>query len=375
MARKLRIGLVGAGWAVRGMLPGWRAVADDAEVVAICTTRADTAQAAAERYAIPRSYAGFRAMLSEADLDVVSMGAPPPARYEMTLAALAAGKHVFTCVPFATSAARAREMRDAQEAAGLIGWTDAYFLHAPAFAYLSDLIASGALGELFAVNVDFSMPLFNRMSADYPYRWTGYAKNGASVLRNNGAHAFHTVVGLFGEVDAVAAQIALSVKEWRFEDGSSQTPEAPDTATVMFKLRNGAMGSMHLGRAVPSGPGFRLEAYGSHGRVRAETWHYPYDHSTTLSFAAPIRVGESNSERILPIPQSYFTPIAASDHPLSITMGRLCSHAIEAIRGGAPVQPDFRRSTRVLEIVEAAEQAAAEQVWISTRSDQVKAHA
>jgi predicted dehydrogenase len=246
---------------------------------------------------------------------------------------------------------------------------DAYFLATPAFAYLKDLTEAGELGELFAVNIDFSMPLFNRMMSSYPYRWTGYAASGASILRNNGAHALNTILGLFGEVQAVVAQTALSVKQWNFEDGGSQIPEVPDTATLMFKLKNGAVGSMHLGRAVPSGAGFRLEAYGSKARIRAESWHYPHDRTTKLSIATPIRIYEETSERVLETPAAYFSaPGASCEHPLSITMGRMCAAFLRARQGDGEVEPDFARGLAIQQIVEAAEASERTQAWVEVET-------
>lgn len=362
---KVGVGLVGAGWAVRGMLPGWRAVSDRAEVVAICTTSKATAEAAAAQHGIPRAYASFSEMLEDPDIDIVSMGTPPKTRYDMTLACFDRGRDVFSCIPFAPSITHARALLEAQKRSGRIGMLDAYFLSTPAFRYLKDLIGRGILGDLFAVNIDFSMPLFNKMSSTYPYRWTGYAANGASILRNNAAHAFNVVLGLFGGIDEVIARTALSVKTWVFEDGGSQVPEVPDTATIMMKLSNGALGVMHLGRAVPSGAGFRLEAYGSKARIRAESWHYPHDRTTKLSIATPIRIYEASSERVLETPGEYFhgASDAPQDHPLSITMGRMCAAMLRARDGGEGVEPDFERGLRIQEIVEAAETSERTRSW------------
>lgn len=364
---RLGVGIVGTNWAMRGHLPGWTMLPEDCEPLAICTTRLETAAAAARASGLPRAYAGFDAMLADPDITIVSLGAPPPARTEMTLKAIAAGKHVFSCIPFGVTPAEAHAMADAARTAGTVGAIDAYFLWTPAYAFLKDLIDDGFLGELYAVNVDFSMSQAVMPPLDYSYRWTGFAKNGTGVLPNSCSHVFHSLLHLFGPIVEVIGESRICNRLWTFEDGTTQAPEVADTAAVLARFANGALATIHAGRAVPTGTGLVITAYGSKGRLTARSPVYPLDTNVSILAARPARLFEGHEEA-LTIPERYFVvpggrPSRAGDAPVSISLGRLFANMIRAIRLGGSVTPDFARGALVQEIVAAVERSQVERRW------------
>lgn len=364
---KIGIGLVGANWAARGHLPGWRMLPGRCEPLAICTTRQETADAAAQRLGIKRAYAGIDAMLADPDIHIVSLGGPPPARQTMTLAALAAGRHVFSCIPFALTAADAQGMAQAQRAAGRVGALDAYFCWTPAYSFLKDLIDDGFLGDLYAVNIDFSMSQAVMPPSDYAYRWTGYAANGTGVLPNSCSHVFHTLLHLFGPVTEVVGESRISNRLWTFEDGSTQAPEVADTAVILARLANGALVNIHAGRAVPTGTGFWLRAYGAKGQLSARSTAYPLDRNTVLTAARPAKLFAGHEEELV-IPGRYFTvpggrAPSTNEASAAISLGRLYATMLDAVETGTDAHPSFARGAHVQGIVEAIERSQRERCW------------
>lgn len=95
---KLRVGLVGAGFAANFHMHSLRGVrAADIEVTAVASRRAESCAAFAQKWGL-RPCAGLREMLPHVDvLDVVS---PPAAHDEAIAAATAAGKHLIVEKPF-----------------------------------------------------------------------------------------------------------------------------------------------------------------------------------------------------------------------------------------------------------------------------------
>ena len=67
MADKIRLGLIGASvrgtWSSRSHLPALRASAD-VELTAVCTTRADSAEAARQAYGARLAFADYREMIA-----------------------------------------------------------------------------------------------------------------------------------------------------------------------------------------------------------------------------------------------------------------------------------------------------------------------
>ncbi|MDT0631802.1 Gfo/Idh/MocA family oxidoreductase [Rubrivirga sp. S365] len=143
----VRIGHVGVGrWGLNllrntAALPG-------AEVVAVCDRR-DPALAAAARLAPgARAVRDVDALLADAAVEAVVVAVETPLHYEVALAALEAGKHVFVEKPLAQTAAEAeRLVREARER-GLRLMVGHLLRYHPAFRHVERLAADGALGEI-----------------------------------------------------------------------------------------------------------------------------------------------------------------------------------------------------------------------------------
>ena len=106
MTRKLKVAVTGAGlnmspdgregWAVRAHMPALKALPDLYEVLAVCTTRMETAQASARHFGVPHAFDSVERMLAELpEIDIVCVSARPVHHFRITDAALRAGKHVY----------------------------------------------------------------------------------------------------------------------------------------------------------------------------------------------------------------------------------------------------------------------------------------
>jgi predicted dehydrogenase len=151
-ARKVRVGVLGAGaWARGAHLPGY-ARDPRCEVVAIADPQLDLARAAAAEFGIPSVSASHLDVIGRDDVDVVDVCTPSHTHFELAWAALEAGKHVLCEKPVAydfrdtlRAAARAREK-------GLktkLGFT---FRYSPAMRYMKELIDEGFVGTPFIFN-------------------------------------------------------------------------------------------------------------------------------------------------------------------------------------------------------------------------------
>ena len=98
MADKIRLGLIGASvsgtWSSRSHLPAVRASAE-VELTAVCTTRADSAEAARQAYGARLAFDDYRKMVASPEIDAVAVVVRVPSHYAPTKAALDAGKHVY----------------------------------------------------------------------------------------------------------------------------------------------------------------------------------------------------------------------------------------------------------------------------------------
>src|ERR1044071_2667642 len=156
MADKIRLGLIGASvrgtWSSRSHLPALRASAD-MELTAVCTTRADSAEAARQAYGARLAFDDWRKMVASPEIDAVAVVVRVPSHYPPTKAALETGKHVYCEWPLGRTTAEAVELVALAEAKGLVTAVGLRARLNPAVMYMKELVAGGYVGEVMAVRV------------------------------------------------------------------------------------------------------------------------------------------------------------------------------------------------------------------------------
>jgi predicted dehydrogenase len=194
----LGVGLVGCGNVSRQYLPNGPRL-EGLRYVACADVDAAAAERAATEYGLAACTP--EELLARSDVDVVLNLTPPDLHADIALQALAAGKHVYTEKPLATSVERAREVLDAAEAKGLlVGCAPDTFLGA-GIQTLKAALDDGAIGEPALVQI--------RMLARPPESWHPspaflYADL-AGPLLDIGPYGVATAVELVGPVRRVTA--------------------------------------------------------------------------------------------------------------------------------------------------------------------------
>src|ERR1044071_470198 len=153
MSDKIRLGLIGASvrgtWSSRSHLPALRASAD-MELTAVCTTRADSAEAARQAYGARLAFDDWRKMVTSPEIDAVAVVVRGPSHYEPTKAALEAGKHVYCEWPLGRTTAEAEELAVLAKAKGVVTAVGLQARVNPAIMYLKELVEGGYIGEVMA---------------------------------------------------------------------------------------------------------------------------------------------------------------------------------------------------------------------------------
>jgi predicted dehydrogenase len=143
--KRLRIGIVGAGFGAIAHLPALRNH-PRFEVVAIASP--STAAAIAREANLPYAFTSCDEMLAGCSLDAVTVASPPFAHAGNVLAVLAAGKHVLCEKPFALGVADAQAMREAANSAGTACGVAHEFRFIPQIQAIKELAANRHLGDL-----------------------------------------------------------------------------------------------------------------------------------------------------------------------------------------------------------------------------------
>jgi predicted dehydrogenase len=364
--RSLRVGIISANWGAIAHLPAWRAV-PGVEVIGICTSRRETAEAAAQKLGIEHAYWSAEAMTSDAEIDIVDCGTRPALRHAMVLSALERGKHVYNGIPFAVDLEHARQLHAAWQQSGRTALVDAFSEWVPAHHLARQWIEGGQLGELFGGTCSFNLSLFNKPNPRFPYNWFAQAEQGVSALRNLGSHALHMLVFLFGEVEELVAHDTQLLKSWQFPDGSCVRPQTNDYANALLRFKTGFTLQLQVSWSATLGAGWRLEAFGSKGRLVTAAPSFPTARDTTLQ-AGTLESGSLSTveipEHLLHAPQVRLD--AHAPMPPAYPMALAMHNMVEAIRGKATARPDFGQAWYVERLLEAIRRSSAERRWVRT---------
>lgn len=202
MTTRLRIGVIStADIGVAKVIPGMRR-ASRVEVVAIASRDAAVAAAVADRLAIPRAHGSYDALLADPDVDAVYIPLPNHLHADWAIAAARAGKHVLCEKPLAMTAADAERMGAAARDGGVVLMEAFMYRHHPSWVAVRELVASGRVGRLQAIQSWFSY--YN----DDPTNIRNIRDIGGGALYDIGCYNINLSRLLFGsEPEVVGAAI------------------------------------------------------------------------------------------------------------------------------------------------------------------------
>ena len=249
----------------------------------VCTSRPETAQAAAEEAGFGAWTTSLAELLARDDVQVIDCVTPNHLHRVTVLAALAAGKHVYCEKPLALNGAEARELaRAAATAKAQVGMVFNYrFI--PAILRARQLIQEGRLGEVYHFRAAYLHSGYQ--DPERPVGWRlSREQAGGGALVDLGAHLIDLVRHLLGEFAALQATLHTYVTERPPVAGSSERVpvEVDDAAWLQVRLADGVPGTIEVSRfATGTLDDLRLEIYGARGALRFDlmepNWLYWYD--------------------------------------------------------------------------------------------------
>ena len=361
----LRVGIISANWGAYAHLPGWRSL-PGVEAVGICTSRQETAEAAAANFSIERPFWDAATMAADPDIDIIDVGTRPTLREKMVLDCFRHGKHVYAGIPQASGLDGARAMHDAWRESGTTAIVDAYAQWLPAHRLAKEMIADGYIGRPFGGTMIFNMSLYNQLQPGFPYNWFAEAGQGVSAVRNLGSHALHLLVHLFGEVEELVAHDGRLLDEWRSADGQTAIKaETNDFADMMLRFKSGMVLQFQVSWNAPLGQGWYLDFFGSNGRMVAQGPMFPTPRGATLHAG---KLGEMSISPV-EIPERFFKDErvgidADAPMPPSYGMALAMQSMVEEIDGRGKAQPGFAQAWAVERIQEAVRRSSAERRWV-----------
>ena len=141
----------------------------------------------------------YRRLLERKDIDAVVVTSPDHCHAEHTIAALQAGKHVYSEKPLAITVADCDRILKTYKASGrklMMGFNMRY---ANLFRCMKDIVASGTIGEIKAVWVRHFVGFGGRW---YYHDWHADRRNSTSLLLQKASHDFDMIHWIAGDYTA-----------------------------------------------------------------------------------------------------------------------------------------------------------------------------
>ena len=343
---KIKVAFLGVGdVAQRDYLPELHRLGDRVELVALCGQTEERVRVVAQHYGVTVWYTDYHRMLRETDADAVVNLTPIQIHTETTLAALEAGKHVYTEKPVATDVREAQLIQMEARRQDLVLVCAPCVMLFPQIQLARQLLAEGAIGEVYSAR--------GHGHGGVP-PWHGYGSDpgqffveGGGPARDMGVYPLHALTGLLGPAQRVSAMSARAQQSFTVPDGPAQGKqvriEVDDNWHMVLDLGERRLASIAANNCVQSTRSPQLELFGLGGTLAIDV----------LDVSAPLELQRAGSgwEQI-PVPRAGRA--AGPDHHLGVEN---LVHCIE--QRTTPVL-SVEHAIHVVEIIEQAARSSVE---------------
>ena len=134
---------------------------DKAELIAVASRDQAQAAAYAREWQIEQAYGSYEALLEDPDVEAVYISLPNSMHVEWSIRSVEAGKHVLCEKPFDRRPEEVERAFDAADSAGRLLMEAFMYRHNPQTHQLTELVRSGAIGELRVIRSAFSFSIYD----------------------------------------------------------------------------------------------------------------------------------------------------------------------------------------------------------------------
>jgi len=265
----IRVGFVGAGANCRRHhIPKLKAQ-PGIELVAVANRSRESGERVAKEFGFARVEDDWRKVVQAPDVDAICIGTWPYMHRELTVAALAAGKHVLCEARMAMNAAEGREMLAAsRKAPDLV----AQLVPSPPTlefdSTLSSMIDGGWVGEVMAVELHTTQQA-GFVDRDAPLHWRqDVALSGHNIL--NMGIWYEALMRWLGPARRVTAMTKTAVPRRKDAAGAWREVKVPDHVDILASLKDNCVAHLRFSGVTGLAPATDLWIFGTEGTLRLE---------------------------------------------------------------------------------------------------------
>jgi predicted dehydrogenase len=365
---RIGVGLIGASpdrsWASGTHVPAIQA-SPHFTLAAVCTTRLESADAAAKQWNVPAAYTDAGQLVADPGVKLVVVSVKCPDHYAPVRAALDAGKPVLCEWPLAAHIDEVGELASLAQERSIPTFIGLQARAAPALAYARDLIAQGYVGRILGATL-VSAAAGRTEITDRAHVFAADKRYGNSALTIAGGHSLDALCFVAGEeFREVSAVVKVHFTQQRVaETGEIIDKNTPDYISVAGMIEGGATVAAHVQAGVTRGPGVRLDFRGTRGDLSISSSgphiiemveELRIEGAQAREGAAP---GSWTPLKELTVPASYRLDPSAALSGSACNVAQLYALISSDLRQGTRLAPDFQVALRRHTLLDAIERSS-----------------
>ncbi|MBX5165636.1 MULTISPECIES: Gfo/Idh/MocA family protein [unclassified Rhizobium] len=335
----MRLLVLGTGVMAKNQLARFPLI-DGVTVVGAVDTDPERLSAFADKFNIEKRFLSLEEAIAWGEFDAATNVTPDRIHHPTTMALISAGKHVFCEKPLAENYAKALEMTEAAEKAGVINMVNLTYRNVAPLQRAREMVLAGELGTIRHVEASYLQSwLVSRAWGDWrtesTWLWrlsTGHGSNG--VLGDVGIHILDfAAYGAATDIDHVFARLKTFNKAPGGQIGEYLL-DANDSFTMSVDFANGALGVVHASRwATGHLNELKLRIYGERGSL--EVIHRPGGSELHGCLGEGVETATWTQIEVEPVATNY-------------------ERFAEAVATGVQPDPNFRHAANLQKVLDLA---------------------
>ncbi len=327
--KKVRLGIVGSGFGLYGLLPAFNSL-NSCIVVAICGNRTKRLLDYCQSIGLNNIYDDWRLMLEKETLDAIAIAVIPSVQYAIAKIAAQKKINIFAEKPLAVNVLQAKELFDLAKKNKITHVIDFIFPEIDVWQKTKQLLDSKALGKLKHISVNWNFLSFdikNKISS-----WKTDIGEGGGALSFYFSHSLYYLEYYVGEISKIKSEFFYSKEGMNKEEVG---------VALLLKFKNGVDGNANLSCNSRSLDRHQLIFKCEKGEIILENSGGVVDNFTLTIYKDGKKETLKSNDRT----------VNNEDERVKIVR-KLASRFIEACVRGEQVTPSFREGLRVQELIE-----------------------
>ncbi|HYE17729.1 MAG TPA: Gfo/Idh/MocA family oxidoreductase [Tepidisphaeraceae bacterium] len=237
-AKRIKVGVIGCGSVARSYFPHL-AACPFVELVSTCDRKGERARRLSRWWKVPNRFESIEQLLAGPAFDLLVNLTDMQEHEAINRAAVAAGKHVWSEKPIASTLAAGQEILADAKKRGLRVWGAPTVVNSPQFRFMKKTLDAGTLGRVAAAQA-----CYGHTGPD----WSAFFyEAGGGSMPDLAVYSLSTLTGLLGPAKSVVAMTSVVTPERTVADKGRVKVAAEDNAMILLEHAGGVISHVQSG--------------------------------------------------------------------------------------------------------------------------------